>query len=239
MDLTHTDSGGAVENRTGLETMADCLSATAYCDHSHPAIRALAEKFRREAADTTDLVAKIFIFVRDSIVFGGDQWQVKASETLAKGYGACYNKNLLMISILRAAMIPSKLMANPLKKTFTKPSVGIAHLFFSDPFYHCFTNVLIDGRWISIDPTLDRTTYETFFQPAEVTWQIDWDGRTDMLLYSESVAGPPREYNHIDAALNHNLDSHFLCRHEPKFIRSIWLRMGNKNMWRRTRRVPR
>lgn len=218
------------------EAISDNLAETRYCDYSHPDIQALSRDISQNARDTHALIEKVFLFVRDTIAFGGDHWQVKASETLSKGYGACFNKNLLMISILRALKIPCKLMANPMKNSFTKPSVGSAYLFFSNPFYHCFTHVLIDGNWKSIDPTLDRINYEVFFKPAGVTWTIDWDGQTDMLLYSESVAGASREMNPIDDALNKNLDSHFLFRHEPKFIRAIWLSIGNKKMWRKTRR---
>jgi transglutaminase-like putative cysteine protease len=226
-----------VQKRPDKKFTTDNLGETVYCDHSHPAIQKLSDQFTQSSTDPADLVAKVFLFVRDAIVFGGDHWQVKASETLAKGYGACFNKNLLFISIVRAAKIQSKLMANPLKKTFSKPSTGSACRFFSDPFYHCYTNVLIDGHWKAIDPTLDRRTYETFFKPAGVTWQIDWDGTTDMLLYSESVAGLPREFNHIDEALNNNLDSYFLFKHEPRFVCNVWLRMGNKSMWRKARKV--
>jgi hypothetical protein len=215
------------------------LAETIYCDHSHPAIQELSDQFTQSSTGPAFLVSKVFLFVRDSIAFGGDHWQVKASETLAKGYGACFNKNLLMIAILRAAKVPSKLMANPLRKTFAELSVGSACRFFSDPFYHCFTKVLIDGQWKSIDPTLDRRTYDAFFKPAGVSWKIDWDGANDMLLYSESVAGPPREFNDIDEALKNNLDSHYLFKHEPRFICNAWLRMGNKTMWRKARRFSR
>lgn len=215
------------------------LNETVYCDYSHPAISKLKIEFAGDSKEPADLIEKIFLFVRDTIVFGGDHWQVKASETLLKGYGACYNKNVLMIALLRAANVQSKLMANPVHKTFTKPSVGFVHAFFSDPFYHCFTNVLIDGNWISLDPTLDRTTYETFFKPESVAWQIDWDRTNNMQLYSESIAGPSREYLNIDKALNANLDSHFLFKKEPRFIRGLWLRMGNKKMWKNTQRFPR
>lgn len=224
-----------VQRRSSQASTTDQLAKTVYCDHSHPAIRKLSDQFTQISTDTADQVEQVFLFVRDSIVFGGDHWQVKASETLAKGYGSCFNKNLLMIAILRAAKIESKLMANPLKNTFTKPSVGSLCRFFSDPFYHCFTSVLINGQWKSIDPTLDRKTYEAFFKPAGVNWQIDWDGTNDMLLYSESVAGPPQEFDQIDEALNNNLNSYFLFRHEPSFLRNIWLRIGNMNMWRKVR----
>jgi transglutaminase-like putative cysteine protease len=228
-----------VQGRSGNRSVTEDLAETVYCDHSHPAIQNLSDQFTQSSTDPADLVSKVFLFVRDSIAFGGDHWQVKASKTLAKGYGACFNKNLLMIAILRAAKVPSKLMANPLKKTFTKLSAGSACHFFSDPFFHGFTKVLIDGQWKALDPTLDRRTYEAFFKPARVTWKIDWDGTTDMLLYSESVVGPSREINNIDEALNNNVDSYFLFRHEPRFICSTWLRMGNRIMWRKARRFSR
>lgn len=224
-----------VQRRPGTQSATDTLAETVYCDHSHLAIQKLSDQFRQSSTDTADLVEKVFLFVRDSIVFGGDHWQVKASETLAKGYGACFNKNLLMIALLRAAKVPSKLMANPLKKTFAKLSAGSACRFFSEPFYHCFSNVLINGQWKALDPTLDRRTYETFFKPAGVTWQIDWDETTDMLLYAESVAGPPREYNQIDEALKKHLDSYYLFKHEPRFLCDLWVGMGNKTMWRKAR----
>jgi len=224
-----------VQRRSSQQSTTDNLAETVYCNHSHPAIQKLADQFTQNSTGPVDLIAKVFLFVRDKIVFGGDHWQVKASETLAKGYGACFNKNLLMIAILRAANIPSKLMANPLRKAFTKPSAGSACRFFSEPFYHGFTNVLIDGQWKTLDPTLDRRTYESFFKPAGVTWKIDWDGTTDMLLYSESVVGPSREINNIDEALNNNVDSYFLFRHEPRFLCDLWLGMGNKIMWRKAR----
>jgi transglutaminase-like putative cysteine protease len=238
MLLTHPEAGNATKKRTGGEVNSDSLAETTYCNYSHPAIQTLSTKLQGEVEGRSDLIEKIFLFVRDQIVFGGDHWQVKASETLAKGYGACFNKNLLMIALLRAAKIPSKLMANPLRKSFTKPSVGSAYLFFSDPFYHCFTQALMEDRWVAIDPTLDPTTYATFFQPTGVTWSIDWDRSSDMLLYSESVDGPSCEFIHMDDALSKNLDSHFLFTHEPKWIRSLWLAIGNRKMWRRTGRFP-
>lgn len=232
---TNIEDIDMVQRRPGKQSITDNLAETVYCDHSHPAIRKLSDQFTQSSTDTADLIGNVFLFVRDSIVFGGDHWQVKASETLAKGYGACFNKNLLMIALLRAAKVQSKLMANPLKKTFAKLSAGSACRFFSDPFYHCFTNVLINGQWKSIDPTLDRRTYETFFKPAGITWQIDWDGATDMLLYSESVAGPQREFDQIDEALKNHLDSYFLFKHEPRFLCDLWVGMGNKTMWRKAR----
>ncbi len=220
--------------KTDLETkevINNNLCETFYCDYSHPSIKKQSGKFRSKSG--VELIEEIFLYVRDSIIFGGDHWQIKASDTYKKGYGSCFNKNVLFIALLRSKGFEARLMANPLKKTFTKPCIGASHIFFSNPFYHCYTNVLTDSGWISIDPTLDSKTYETFFKPNKVNWGIDWDCKNDMLLYTESLTGEPVEYNDIDEALNRNLNSYFLFRYEPKLLRSIWLKIGNMNMWRK------
>lgn len=210
------------------------LKETYFCDYNHEAIQSIANDFAKTLKDPIEQTKSIFMHVRDGIIFGGDHWQVKASETLKKGYGACWNKNLLLIALLRYYKIPSRLKANPMKNDFMKPAMGAAYLTVSSPFYHCFTEVCLDGRWIAIDPTLDKNTYHTFFMPRNVDWGIDWNGIDDMLLYTESIMGPAESYTDIDRALIFNLDSHFLFKYESRLILDVWLKLGNKKMWRKT-----
>jgi transglutaminase-like putative cysteine protease len=210
------------------------LEETFYCDYSHPIIRDKASDFKIYESDKLNLIQNIFHFVRDGIVFGGDIWKTKASETLNKGYGACYNKNLLLITLLRSFDIPTKYKANPMKKDFLKPAIGSAHFTVSSPFMHCFTEFNINGNWVAIDPTLDRLAYDTFFGPLNKSWGVDWDGESDMVLYSDSIMGDSIYYKDIDKALNANLDSHFLFNNEPDFVLSKWLDIGNKIMWNKT-----
>jgi transglutaminase-like putative cysteine protease len=194
------------------------LMETYYCDYSHPLIQEKAADFMQYKSDKSTLIKKIFHFVRDEIVFGGDYWKVKASETLQKSYGACYNKNLLFIALLRASGIQAKLLANPMRKDFMKPAIGVAYLTISNPFMHCFTEVYLDNKWIAVDPTLDQQTFITFFSPLGVAWGIDWVGGSNMILYPDSIVGTSKLYPDIDEALRTNLDSHFLFKHEPDYI---------------------
>ena len=212
---------------------ANYLKETYFCDYNHNAIRSTANDLFQPSKDPIELTKDIFMYVRDGIIFGGDHWQVKASETLQKGYGACWNKNLLLIALLRYYKIPSRLKANPMKNDFMKPAMGAAYLTVSNPFYHCFTEVYLDGRWIVIDPTLDKNTYHTFFMPRNVDWGIDWNKIDNMLLYTESIMGPAELYTDIDQALIFNLNSHFLFKYESRFILDVWLKIGNKKMWRK------
>ena len=118
-----------------------------------------------------------------------------------------------------------------MKRTFAKPSVGPAHIFFSNPFFHCFTKVNYNGQWIDLDPTLDKDNYETFFKPLGVNWGIDWNPNGMGPIYSESIVGESVSYDDIDKALNANLNSWYLFKHEPNFLIKPWLWMGNKTMW--------
>lgn len=210
------------------------LRETYFCDYNHNAIRSMANDFAKTLKDPIELTKSIFMHVRDGIIFGGDHWQVKASETLQKGYGACWNKNLLFIALLRYYKIPSRLKAHPMKNDFMKPAMGAAYLMVSSPFYHCFTEVYLNERWIAVDPTLDKNTYHTFFMPRNVDWGIDWNGISDMRLYTESIVGPAESYTDIDRALIFNLDSYFLFKYESRLILDVWLKLGNKKMWRKT-----
>ncbi len=218
--------------------MENALKETYYCDFSNKEIEKNAKNFEEYKGDTRGLVIKIFLFVREEIVFGGDRWKVKASETLKKGYGACYNKNLLLVALLRYYGIPSKLCANPMKKDFAKTAMGIAYVTVSNPFCHCFTKVLIEDNWVDIDPTLDKKTYNTFFASQNVSWDIDWDGCNDMFLYKGSEIGGTKVFDDIDSALENNLDSYFLFRREPELLLSPWLSMGNLAMWKQTKNPP-
>jgi transglutaminase-like putative cysteine protease len=231
-----SDETHSVENDFNIESSD--LMETYYCDFSNKEIEKVAKNFLEYKQNTRELVTKIFLFVREKIVFGGDRWKVKASETLKKGYGACYNKNILLIALLRYHGISSKLCANPMSKDFAKAAMGFGYVTISTPFYHCFTKVLIDEKWVDVDPTLDKNTYDTFFCPLNVDWNIDWDGYNDMLLYKGSSIGNPKIYKDIDSAFEKNLNSHFLFRYEPEFLISLWLFLGNLMMWKQIKNPP-
>ncbi len=207
------------------------VDPTYYCNYDHESIQALSTEIAQDTDDTLDFIKKSFLYVRDKIRFGGYIWKVKASETLQKKFGPCYGKNNLFIAILRNQGIPCRLFANPMKRTFTKPSVGAPHIFFSNPFFHCFTKVNYNGEWIDLDPTLDKDNYETFYKPMGVNWDIDWNPNGMVPLYSESIMGDSISLDNIDKALNTNLNSWFMFKHEPTFLLKLWLWIGNTTMW--------
>jgi transglutaminase-like putative cysteine protease len=229
----------ALQIENVCNSMNSDLAETEYCDYSNAEINKVAKTFLEFKQNKRELVTKLFLFVRDDIIFGGDRWRVKASETLHKGYGACYNKNLLLVALLRYHGIPSQLCANPMSKNFNKPAIGYGYITMSTPFYHCFTKVLVDKKWVDIDPTLDKTTYDTFFAPLNIDWSVDWDGHSNMRLYNkEAIIGDSKIFIDIDRGIKRNLDSHFMFRYEPEFFISFWMSYGNSMMWKKTKNPP-
>ncbi len=179
--------------------------ATRFCDFEQPAISSLARDLARGETDARKIVEAVFKYVRDNIRFGIDSVQVKASETLTKGYGTCWNKSLLMIALLRSNGIPARMACNPLKREFMIPLVGEAYKGMQELFNHCFVQVQLEGRWISVDATVDARTYQKLFVPHGVAWGIDWNGKDDMRLYTEHIAGAAEIFEDLDSAIERNV----------------------------------
>jgi transglutaminase-like putative cysteine protease len=171
--------------------MEDALRETFYCDHAHPDIRAVAAGLRAGEEDPAAIAERAFYYVRDSFPFGFDLYQRKASETLKRGYGVCWNKSLLLVALLRCSQIPARFGSIPLKRIFVKPAVGAWHRLANNPFNHCLVHAYLNHRWTILDAVLDKRTYEAFFLPLAVEWGIDWNGEDDVRLYTESVLGSP------------------------------------------------
>ncbi len=103
-----------VKNR---QDIGQCLQETFYCNYNHKAIQATAEELSRGTSDLAELAKRMFKYVRDNITFGCDLYKVKASDTLEKGFGACWNKSILLVALLRCKKIPAELGSIPLAES--------------------------------------------------------------------------------------------------------------------------
>jgi transglutaminase-like putative cysteine protease len=181
------------------------LQETFYCDFSHPAIEKLANKIAGEDTDRRKITETTFKYVRNNVRFGCDLVKVKASETLTKGYGVCWNKALLLVALLRRNGIPARMGYNLVKREFMKPAFGEEYKTLHNTENHCFTLVNLNNEWVAVDATLDPRTYEKFYAPTGVTWGIEWNLQDSMHLYTENIVGPIRYFEDIDAALKNDV----------------------------------
>ncbi len=207
----------------------EALAQTHYCDHDHPAIKALAGELAEGCNDQRELAMRTFLYVREQIPFGFDLYRRKASEVLERGHGVCWNKSLLLTALLRANNIPAHFGSIPLRRKFIEPVIGGLHRMAPEPFNHCLVHVWMDERWIVLEPVLDRKTYDTFFRPLGVTWNIDWDGKSDCNIYTDSVLGPPVMHFDIDVTIKNRCGNKELA--EPLAI--VANSQLNKHLWKK------
>jgi transglutaminase-like putative cysteine protease len=203
------------------------LQKSVYCDFDHPDITRLAKALATGEPDPASVTLKAFRHIRDNIRFGFDLVQVKASETLAKGYGVCWNKSLLLVAILRSNKIPARIAHHPVQREFMRPAMGDACQTLTETINHCFTQVQLNGDWIAVDATLDSPTYNTLFRPHQVPWGIDWDGKQHMQLYTEHISGPRVVIEDMDAEIQQNIGNVL----PPPTEADAFFESANQQMW--------
>jgi transglutaminase-like putative cysteine protease len=207
----------------------EALGATHYCDYDHSKIRLLTSKLRAASSSEREIAQQTFLYVRDKIPFGFDLYRRKASEVLDRGHGVCWNKSLLLTALLRGNGIPAHFGSIPLRRTFVEPVIGNLYRSLNEPFNHCLVHVWLEERWLVLEPALDPKTYNTVFHPLNVPWGIDWNGKDDCHIYTESILGPPVMHFDIDATINN-----FCGNKQPaKPLALIANRHLNKGLWKK------
>jgi transglutaminase-like putative cysteine protease len=102
--------------------------------------------------------------------------QMTASAVLARGYGFCITKSVLLAAAARIHGIPARLgfadVRNHLTTERLRRSMG------TDVFvWHGFAELLIDGGWVKATPAFNKSLCERFGVPT-----LDFDGIHDSLF---------------------------------------------------------
>ena len=124
------------------------LESTRYVDYDNPAVKAVADRLKAEAADELSLVENTYYFVRDSIKHSWDAKDVRvtvsAGDVLREGVGICWAKANLLAALLRANGIPAGFSYQRLTLGDT-PDTGYC--------IHALNTVYISSmkRWIRLD----------------------------------------------------------------------------------------
>lgn len=199
------------------------LQETYYCDFNNPILQNMSKNILKSKQD---VAIKLFEFVRDNYPLSVDIEKVKASETAQKGYGACWNKALLMIALLRNSLIPSRIVKIPLKREFLEPLIGDDVQFLNNPFHHFFVQILIDNKWLYADPSVDSKSYKVLYLPLNVEWNVTWDGKTDHVIHKDKILGPIEIIDEIDNSFNSGLGNNLT----PESL----IPLMNKKYWGKT-----
>ena len=172
-------------------------------DSEHPKITAYARRVAGEGSDR-EKALRLYYAVRDDLRYDPYNTPMKreayrASTTLAAGHGYCVNKAGLMAAVCRAVGIPARVGYADVRNHMT--TKRLSDLMGSDTFfYHGYTEVWLDGRWLKATPAFNKELTERFgLKP------LDWDGASRFDLSPvRSRRPPPHGVSRL---------SRCLCRH--------------------------
>jgi len=171
--------------------MDEYLRPTIYCDSDNTEIQDTAITLTKDTETPKDAALKIFLFVRDEMLFSLDE-HTKASQTLRRKTGQCVTKSTLQIALLRATGIPARYHKVNVHKNclhgLISPEIfnQLPDSIDDHPWCECY----LSERWISCEALYDRTLYEAvvkhgIFDRNKIT--IDWDGESDLATLSSWI----------------------------------------------------
>ncbi|MCP3957121.1 MAG: transglutaminase domain-containing protein [bacterium] len=144
---------GSLHEAEEHDDVAEYLLASSYLDYRHPAVRRLLDDAGLErseagsAARAEALRAFVAGYLEDKNL---DSVLATASQVAESRSGDCTEHSVLLTALLRAADIPARVVTG---LVYAEEFAGERDLFA----YHMWSQALIDGRWMDLDATLDRT----------------------------------------------------------------------------------
>jgi Transglutaminase-like superfamily len=192
------------------------LVSTPMLDFNDPNIKNLIEEYAWDKLSAYDAIGAIYSFVRDDIKFGYNaDDRLSASRVLRDGYGQCNTKGTLLMALLRAVGIPTRIHGFTI---FNELQLGaIPKYLFSiapDRILHSWVEVYLDGRWINLEgyiidrPYLEKVQSSFSDQceqfsgygiatPCLKNPPIEWNGE-DTYIQKEGIADDFGVYSHPD-----------------------------------------
>ncbi|MEZ7205973.1 transglutaminase family protein [Pseudoalteromonas sp. DY56-GL79] len=133
--------------------MKQFLVTTPLVDYQHSAIQSLIEAKGWQQLDTITAAEQIYNFVKDDIEFGYSETDtLTASQVLKQGYGQCNTKGTLLVALLRACDIPTRVhgfeIANDLKQGLIPT---LLTWFAPKSIIHSWIEVYLEERWVELE----------------------------------------------------------------------------------------
>jgi len=164
------------------------LRPTFFIDSDHPLVAGFAREVAGAAATPRDKATRLYYAVRDR--FRYDPYRIemneahfRASGCIERGYGFCISKAVLLAAVLRAEGVPARLGFGDVRNHLA--TERLLELNNGDVFYyHGYTDVLLDGRWVKATPAFNIELCEKFG-----VHPLEFDGRADSVFHPYDKAG--------------------------------------------------
>jgi hypothetical protein len=150
-------------NQTGQFTFFENLKPTALCDFdAAPEIKTAALSLVAGCSDTEQKTDCLYNFVK-RLTYRYDDWDVKASDTLKRGWGMCSGRTNLLVAMLRSMLIPARYVIvkcqaeMELYQWLIEQDAELATIM-GEPYReldHIHAEVFLENGWQVIDPLRD------------------------------------------------------------------------------------
>jgi transglutaminase-like putative cysteine protease len=152
---TDLDTGDGTNLDKGLKSR--CLEGTSFFPVDAPEVKAVVDSVTAGLTDDPSKVRALWEWVRDGITYEGPPGSRYGTvQVLKQGYGRCWDKADVFVSLARAAGVPDRQVAG----------------WLSDQGQgHVWAQVYIDGKgWVGVDCTGDEVGNETNYVPFFATY---------------------------------------------------------------------
>ena len=162
--------------------MSEYLVPTPAMDFTHPLVDEFIGRNSPGTANPAEVAVSLYYAVRDG--FRYDPYKLdltitgmRASTTVANGYGWCVSKAVLLAACCRGRGIPARLGFGDVRNHLS--TERLRRLMQTDIFYwHGFTEIFLNGRWLKATPAFNRELCDRFrIKPLE------FNGRDDSIFH--------------------------------------------------------
>ncbi|WOE30846.1 MULTISPECIES: transglutaminase-like domain-containing protein [unclassified Acinetobacter] len=177
--------------------MENLLKHTALLDYQHSVIQELIQQKQWQQLNDQQKIQMIYNFVRDDIQFGYNcRDDIPASQVLQDGYGQCNTKATLLMALLRAVHIPTRLHGFTIDKALQKGAIdGLWYQLSPANILHSWVEVYIQGQWFNLEGVILDRPYLQRLQSINKEVKNTFCGYG---VYTENFQNPPIDWN-----LNH------------------------------------
>lgn len=173
-----------------IDDLSPYLEATKAIDSKNERIVEVASRLTFQLKIEPEKASALFYFVRDAISYNVYMISTYFEDFIAsrilewkKGY--CVQKAVLLAALARAVKIPSRLaFAKIINHKIPKELVNQTGLDILPS--HGYTQLFINGRWVSVTPAFDKELCERIGVPS-----VEFDGIHDALLPRYDISGNP------------------------------------------------
>ncbi len=182
----------------------------------HPKIQALISQRHWRNLSQFDAIGAIYHYVRDEIRFGYNaDDRLSASQVLKDGYGQCNTKGTLLMALLRAVGISTRLHGFTIYNELQRGAIP-DYLFVVAPkrIIHSWVEIYQNDRWINlegyiIDQAFLKQVQRNFADQCQqfsgfgiatkclATPNVDWQGE-DTYIQSDGIADDFGVYSQPD-----------------------------------------